>query len=253
MIFIDTETTGLNPNTAEILELCIMDNSGIILYHERFRPERAEAWPEAEAVNHISPADVRYCIPFQQSEDAAEAIRDYLTGGAVVAGWNVKFDLDMLRANGAEIPTVQIEDVMHLYADLYGEIMPDGRKKWSKLTDAAAAIGYKLPKDFTAHSAAGDCMLTRAVYRHVMTFWNAIYNDGLRAAVVEAREAMKEVQASLHRIHEAMAARTVIEADDKAHIDKMEGIAMALQFLAPIMEREAENLEEGLKNGTSDS
>lgn len=253
MIFIDTETTGLNPRTDEILELCIMDSAGCILFNERFKPETVDRWPAAEDVNHIKPEDVANKIPFRHSYDAARAIRDLMPSGAVVAGWNVGYDIDMLRGNGADIPLIQMEDVMQMYADLYGEIMTNGKTKRSKLTDAAAAIGYKLPEGLRAHSAAGDCLMTRAVYRHVMTFWNAMYNDGLRSAVVEAREAMKEVQAILHRIHTAMAARTVIEADDKAHIDKMEGIAMALQFLAPIMEREAENLEEGLTNGTPDS
>lgn len=252
MIFIDTETTGLCKEHDEILELCIMDSAGGVLYNERFRPEWVESWPAAEAVNHISPADVENCVPFRHSQDADEAIRHLMPAGAVVAGWNVQFDIDMLRAGGADIPMVQLEDVMKLYADMYGEIMPDGRRKWSKLTDAAANIGYKLPDHLHPHSALADCALTRAVYKHIMTFYHALYNEDLRAAVLDARESMKAVQYELHRIHEALAAHTVIEADNPERVKNVQAASLALNFLVPILAKEVANLEEGLTHGKTD-
>lgn len=248
MIFIDTETTGLCKEHDEILELCIMDSAGGVQYNRRFRPEMVEAWPAAEAVNHISPADVAGCDTIKEH---ADEISSYFRGDDIVAGWNVRFDIDFLRASGVGVPHVQIEDVMECYADMYGEIMPDGRRKWSKLTDAAANIGYKLPDHLHPHSALADCALTRAVYKHVMTFYQAMYNEDLRAAVLDARESMKAVQYELHRIHEALAAHTVIEADNPERVKRVQAASLALNFLVPILAKEVENLEEGLTNGTA--
>ena len=57
ILVLDTETTGFGPS-AEILQLSIVNGLGEIVMNEYFRPARATCWPDAEAVNHISPAMV---------------------------------------------------------------------------------------------------------------------------------------------------------------------------------------------------
>ena len=60
-VYLDTETTGLHPEEGdEILSLTIVDANGRLLFDERFKPKHKKEWPEAQAVNHISPDDVEH-------------------------------------------------------------------------------------------------------------------------------------------------------------------------------------------------
>ena len=60
-VYLDTETTGLHPEEGdEILSLTIVDANGRLLFDERFKPKYKKEWPEAQAVNHISPDDVEH-------------------------------------------------------------------------------------------------------------------------------------------------------------------------------------------------
>lgn len=60
-VYLDTETTGLHSEEGdEILSLTIVDANGRLLFDERFKPKHKKEWPEAQAVNHISPDDVEH-------------------------------------------------------------------------------------------------------------------------------------------------------------------------------------------------
>ena len=53
-VFVDTETTGLNHETDEILSVSVIDDEGICLFHSLIRPQHTVEWSEAEKVNGIS-------------------------------------------------------------------------------------------------------------------------------------------------------------------------------------------------------
>lgn len=59
VIFLDTETTGLDPETDEILQISVVNNNGEILLNSYIRPEHKTEWTAAEAINHISPQMVK--------------------------------------------------------------------------------------------------------------------------------------------------------------------------------------------------
>lgn len=62
-IVIDTETTGLDPNEDEILQLSVINvNDGSTIYNQYFKPEKATSWEQAQAVNGISPEMVAAMI-----------------------------------------------------------------------------------------------------------------------------------------------------------------------------------------------
>jgi DNA polymerase III subunit epsilon len=58
IVFLDLETTGLDPRIDEILEIGILDDAGRVLLDSLVRPERHRRWPGAEAIHGIAPADV---------------------------------------------------------------------------------------------------------------------------------------------------------------------------------------------------
>ena len=55
----DLETTGLNSNDNEILQISAVDGNGDLLLNEYVRPELIRSWPDAELVNGITPERVR--------------------------------------------------------------------------------------------------------------------------------------------------------------------------------------------------
>ena len=57
-VFLDVETTGLDPRTDEIIEIGILEDAGRVLLDSLVRPERHRRWPGAEAIHGIAPDDV---------------------------------------------------------------------------------------------------------------------------------------------------------------------------------------------------
>ena len=54
IICIDIETTGLDRNNDEILQVSIINGKGKTLYNSYIKPDYATEWKEAEEINKIS-------------------------------------------------------------------------------------------------------------------------------------------------------------------------------------------------------
>lgn len=167
-IIIDTETTGLATNEDEILQLAILDaDTGATLYNQYHRPLHHDEWPEAQAVNGISPEFVSGCEPIT-SPLCAGKIFEILDQADEIIGYNTGFDLAMLAAAGYGIATdmMQITDVMKMYAAYHGEWSEThGGYKYKSLIFAAQDLGYVW--EGAAHDAIGDCLATRYVYQEM--------------------------------------------------------------------------------------
>ena len=100
ILALDTETTGVGPN-AEILQLSVIDGEGAVRMNQYFRPKKNSSWPEAEKVNHISPAMVSKC-PFIL--DHKEEIQEMLGNAETIVGYNLPFDVQMLLQSGLTLP-----------------------------------------------------------------------------------------------------------------------------------------------------
>lgn len=141
ILVIDTETTGFD-NRAEILQVSVMNGRGDVVMNEYFRPRFTRSWPGAEAVNHISPSMVEGKESFFDSRHRLEAL---FQEAHLLVGYNLPFDLRMLRQNGAVIPrTVRCLDLMKPFAATYGELdRKYGGYKWQKLITCAGYYGYE--------------------------------------------------------------------------------------------------------------
>ena len=165
VLVIDTETTGLESDIDEILQLSIIDGTGAVIFNSYFRPEKAERWDDAEAVNGISPDMVRNAPRI--SEKISE-INDILTRAETIIGYNTRFDTDFLESSGVTLPDVLYEDVMLMFAPIYGEWHDYyGNFKWQRLTTAAAYYSYTW--DGAAHDSCADCKATLFVYRQIIS------------------------------------------------------------------------------------
>lgn len=165
-IIIDTETTGLNPEQDEILQLAIIDaDTGATLYNQYHKPLHHDEWPEAQAVNGISPEFVSGCNPIL-SPLCAGKIQMLLDMAEEIIGYNTRFDLAMLREAGYNTreKCVKVRDAMGMYAAYHGEWSEKhGGYKYKSLIFAAQDLGYVW--EAAAHDALGDCLATRYVYQ----------------------------------------------------------------------------------------
>ena len=168
-IIVDTETTGLSPCDDEILELSIIDaDSAEVLHSKRYGTALRYEWPAAEAINGISPRDVRG----RPEIGSDHAIQRLLDQAEWIGGWNIDFDLSMLSAVGVLPPNdADIVDVMQMDADICGLITPDRTGgRWRKLADAAEWWGYQPPAGKMYHNSIVDCLATRHVWRSIMLY-----------------------------------------------------------------------------------
>lgn len=161
---IDTETTGLDPaggdeilTLAMVLDIEGQDSPSTV--HLRVKPQHKTEWPDAERVNHISPASVANYKPFERYLEAVQSLFDR---AEKIVGWNVNFDLGFLENEGVIIPqTAKIVDAMEDFGRVYGPFS-ETHLRW-RLVSAAYAVGYSF--EGAPHTALADALATRYLYR----------------------------------------------------------------------------------------
>ena len=163
-IIIDTETTGLTPGKDELLQFAIVDNTGKILFNEYIKPTKTTEWPEAQAINGISPEKVKKCKPLKKYKRKLSKI---FKNATTIIGYNTKFDLQFI-ANDIDIYTESqiIIDLMPRFAKIYGEKRKDfpNEYKWQKLSTAAEYYDY----NFTPHDALNDVLATLHIAKNLL-------------------------------------------------------------------------------------
>lgn len=165
IIVLDTETTGLDTQTDELLQVSIIDGEGDTLYNSYLHPLLKREWQSAERVNGISPDTVANA-PTILNEVAK--IHKIVSSAKTIVGYNIEFDLGFLSAVGIDVSgDVEIIDVMRVFSEIYGEWNDYyGDYKWQKLTTCADYFGYDWGND-TAHDSLSDCRATLYCYNQM--------------------------------------------------------------------------------------
>lgn len=151
-IVLDLETTGVSTDADEILQCSIISETGEVLYNKYFKPEHKTEWPEAAAVNGITPDMVKDKPHFKEAAKEVEAI---LNASSALIGCNPQFDIEFLNAAGISASVCPI-DVQEIYRGVY-----PGRKK--RLSCMAEHLGYDWGTD-KAHDGLSDCKATLFCY-----------------------------------------------------------------------------------------
>lgn len=171
---IDFETTGIE--NAEVLQAAIIDGNGQPLLNNLYCPERVTAWPDAERVHGISPADVQGRLPFRY---VIPQVTEILNAADFVLAYNAAFELRILAEYGVRHRHTSFVDPMLMFAGVYGEWNSYyGNYRWQKLTTAANYYGY----DFDAHDALADVKATLYIFKRMIA-------DGVTAIQVPAPRA----------------------------------------------------------------
>ena len=163
IICIDIETTGLDKETDEILQLSIVDENGNPLFNEYFKPQYHKSWEQAEEVNHILPKMVENKPSF---ESCIPAIKNILENADLIVGYNnIYFDTPFIEEKtGLDLSSKEQFDVMLAYAEINGEWNDEyGSYKWKKLTECAKHYGFQ----FNAHNSLEDAKATAFCFKQV--------------------------------------------------------------------------------------
>lgn len=155
IVCLDIETTGISVRESEPVSVAVIDGEGQELYYRLIKPDRAKSWPEAAAINGITPEMV---ADAPSIKDEAPAIEAALQGAKIIVGYNqAGFDVRILKRCGIAVPDVPMTDVMMDFAEIYGEWSDyHGDYKWQKLTTCARHYGY----EFKPHDALEDTRAT---------------------------------------------------------------------------------------------
>lgn len=164
----DLETTGLDTNTAEILQFAaVVRNYGCDeVISELYRPVHVEEWPEAEAINRISPEMVRGKYPFD-CEKNIRYIRKMFERADIVTGYNIKgYDLKILARYGIEVPDEKVFDAMPEFAGYMKRKFGAAAKSRYKLSAAAELAGINGDSS-GYHEAAYDAKVSMLLYDYL--------------------------------------------------------------------------------------
>lgn len=158
-VVIDFETTGLNCDTDEILQVSIIDQDENVLMNQYCRAVRHDSWESASSVNGIYPPRVAFCPPF---EKVAPYVQDILSRADKVLAYNCSFEQSFLMVNGIDPYILFWCDPMTEIVD-YCNASSGGYRSRMALQSAARIIGY----GYNAHDALEDVKATLQVHNFV--------------------------------------------------------------------------------------
>lgn len=154
--FLDTETTGLDKQRHEIIEIAIIVVEGgkLRIYNTRIMPTHiATADPVALKINGYTPSGWANAPTFKEQ---AQTIADLICGNVVV-GHNVQFDVGFiekqLKGAGVPVPRIRTVDTCTL---VHEHLIPIGCPGHG-LDKVRAYLGWVRPNAHTALVDAMDC------------------------------------------------------------------------------------------------
>lgn len=181
-VIIDTETTGFGKDD-RIIELSIIDMEGETLFSSLINPHE----PIPSHITGITGIDDSMVYPMPPFKYFAKEIYELLNG-KIILGWNVPFDIRMLRQEfsrlGMSFDSSNSHDLMPLCACASG--METKSVKLIKMKQELQ-IG-----ESQAHRSLSDCLDTLAVMDAVIEKYNNSKKDGRKESFEPISEMFEE-------------------------------------------------------------
>ena len=156
-IVLDTETTGEDSKTAEIIEsgFVVRKNGNWEVFQDLHKPVKTEIPPKIESICYITNEMVENCAPFSASASNFQNIVNQYKNGYVVAH-NYSYDKDVLENNGIVLPkksicTWRIATKLFMDVDEVAE---------TNLPYLRFALKLDIPIEMRCHRAGYDSLIT---------------------------------------------------------------------------------------------
>lgn len=173
LIWLDIETTGLNPEQHEIIEFAAHRTTDGVECRIKIKPEHPEtAHPQALEVTGYTDEKWADAIPLKEALERIAAFAKGCDARPMSAGQNVNFDLGFLKAafkaHGIKYPfhyhSVDTMTLAHEHLRLLGQ-------KSISLDAVCDTLGIS---NEGAHTALADVRRTKAVYHKLCraTWWD---------------------------------------------------------------------------------
>jgi DNA polymerase III subunit epsilon len=156
-VVLDTETTGLDTKTAEIVEIAVIDKTGKALFDKRVKP-RMPISPDATRVHGITDEDVASTPAL---DEIWPQIMSVLSGKRVII-FNAAYDSDILRCSADRHKLLLMPFKPACALNMYRSFRAldnRGVSRGNSLEEACRRHGIKAG----GHSAVGDCQATLAL------------------------------------------------------------------------------------------
>jgi DNA polymerase-3 subunit epsilon len=162
VVIFDCETTGIDRQNDQIIELCIQ--RGLTDDQDDERPVEVKTWrlkpvapihPQAQAVHGIALEDLEACPGFAE---VAEEIAAAFAAADVVVGYNIAFDIEMLQAEYARCGKPPL--------DFSTKIIVDALRLWQQFEPRSLQNAHQrfVGNAFeAAHTASADVAATGRV------------------------------------------------------------------------------------------
>ncbi len=154
-LFFDTETTG---NTEKDVLCQIAYKHGVVEFSELYKPA-IPIPPEASAVHHITNKMVEKRPAFRDSIEYLRTKTLFEKGGAIPVAHNAKFDVDMLKKEGIEVPRFICTLRLSRYLDKENKI-PRYNLQYLRYF-----LGIEI--DAQAHDALGDVKVLEVLFERL--------------------------------------------------------------------------------------
>lgn len=190
VFWLDTETTGVNPDTCAIIQLGgLIEIGGVVreTLDIKMRPFfGAEIYTKALSVNKTTRKQIEKYPPWEQGfEQMEEALGRYVDpydpdDKFVVAGYNVDFDVNFLRkyydyyyGDKQEMKHIKYFNTWFFWPsiDVKNEVAKQvmcGKLRLRYYKLKFVCKHYRVPLDDNAHDALEDIKATRGLYRELM-------------------------------------------------------------------------------------
>lgn len=157
VLILDTETTGLDFEQDEILQLSIINGDGMVVFDGYFKPQHKTSWEDAMKVNGITP---EFVADKPSIADMHETLQQIIGSAETIIGFNTQYDLGMLKSAGI-VPNenATVHDVMRMFMKL------KNRERFISLVRVAEHYGFIWEED--AHNSLGDIKATLFAYNKI--------------------------------------------------------------------------------------
>jgi len=202
-IVFDVETTGLNTETDQIIEICFIEYKGGVetkCWNTLVRPDKRPS-EKALQITKIAIDDLAGAPPLQQiAEEVAGWVRSTNESKPLVTFNGTRFDIPLLRAEfkriGTELPAIK----KHVDVMMLAKQKAPGLPSFSLLNVCKSLVSNS-PKQ--THRADDDCRMLSSVYEVLQSMENPIDNMDKELAAVSSpivKEALEELSKHTDKI-----------------------------------------------------